>query len=102
LAYQPWVTLPTSRAKKQRKSLSELAEAHALSVDDVGRIDAERVLAFIWRVAGRPHDAPVGWKRARPLMVVLDNYAVHKSHTGGVAQPALLAAEVHLVTRLLS
>ena len=99
---QTWVTLPKSRAKKQQKSLSELAEAHAQSVDDVGRIDAERVLAFIWRVAGRPHAAPIGWKRARPLTVVLDNYAVPTSHTVGVAQPALLAAEVHLVTRLLS
>jgi len=66
-------------------------------VDDVGPIDSERVLAFIWRVAGRPHDAPAGWKRARPLLVVLDNYAVHKSQTMDVAQPALLAADVHLV-----
>lgn len=96
-AYQTWATLPKSRAKKQRKSLSERAAAHALSVDEVGSIDSERVLAFIWRVAGRPADATDEWKRARPLMVVLDNYAVHKSHTVGMAQPALLAAGVHLV-----
>jgi hypothetical protein len=55
------------------------------------------VLALIWCVAGRPHDASAAWKRARPLMIVLDKYAVHKSHTVGTAQPALLAANVHLV-----
>lgn len=96
-AYQTWAALPKSRAKKQRKSLEERAAAHDLTVDDVGTIDSERVLAFIWRVAGRPADAPAGWKRARPLMIVLDNYAVHKSQTVREAQPALGAADIHLV-----
>ncbi|HSH55362.1 MAG TPA: transposase, partial [Candidatus Limnocylindrales bacterium] len=85
------------RAKKQRKSLGERAVAHGLAVDDVGAIDSERVLTFIWRVAGRPTDAPAGWQRVRPLMIILDNYAVHKSQTVREAEPALLAANVHLV-----
>ena len=97
VAYQTWAALPKSRAKKQRKSLPELAAAHDLSVDDVGTIGSERVLAFIWRVAGRPHHAPVAWKRERPLMIVLDNYAVHTSQAVIAAQPALVAADVHLV-----
>jgi hypothetical protein len=96
-AYQTWAARPKRRGKKQRKSLQEVAAAHALAVDDVGVIDSERVLAFGWRVAGRPQDAPAGWKRARPLTIVLDNYAVHKSHTIVAAQPALRAANVELV-----
>ena len=96
-AYQTWAALPKSHAKKARKSLQERAAAHDLTADDVGTIDAERLLAFIWRVAGRPTDVPAGWKRARPLTIVLDNYAVHKSQTVRAAQPALIAADVHLV-----
>jgi hypothetical protein len=96
-AYQTWAALPKCRARKQRKNLHQLAAAQDLTVADVGTIDSERVLAFIWRVAGRSHDAPAGWKRARPLMIVLDNYAVHKSQTVVAAQPALMAADVHLV-----
>ncbi len=96
-AYQTWAALPKSRAKKQRKRLEERAAAPDLTVDDVGTIDSERVLAFIWRMAGRPVDAPAEWKRTRPLMIVLDNYAVHKSQTVREAQPALVAADVHFV-----
>ncbi len=66
-------------------------------VDAVGPIDAARVLAFVWRVAGRPADAPVEWQRERPLMIALDNYAVHTSRTLQAARPLLAAANVHLV-----
>ena len=96
-AYQSWAALPKSRAKKQRTSLDERAAAHDLRVDEVGSIDSERLLAFIWRVAGRPVAAPAEWELARPLMIVLDNYAVHKSKTVREAEPALAAANVHLV-----
>jgi hypothetical protein len=96
-AYQTWAARPQSRAKRQRKRLDERAAAHDLTVDDVGTIDSERVLTFIWRLAGRPSEAPAGWTRARPLVIVLDNYAVHKSQTVVAAQPTLLAADVQLV-----
>jgi len=96
-AYQSWAALPKRRAKKQRKTLEEIAAAHGLVVDEIGPINSARVLTFIWRVAGRPKDAPAGWKRARPLMVVLDNYSVHKSQAVIDAMPNLLAADVHLV-----
>jgi hypothetical protein len=88
---------PKSRAKKRRKPVQEIAAAHGLAEDEVGPIDSERVLAFVWCLAGRPADAPSGWKRVRPLIIVLDNYSVHKSHTVADARPRLEAANVNLV-----
>ena len=95
--YQSWASLPKSRAKKRCKTLEEQAAAQGLQVEEVGPIDAARVLAFVWRIAGRPEDAPEGWQRARPLKVVLDNYSVHTSQTLVDARPALAAAGVELV-----
>lgn len=40
---------------------------------------AEFLMNFIWQVASRPGDAPEDWRRDKPLVVVLDNYSVHKS-----------------------
>ncbi len=97
LEYQSWAVLPKSRAKQPRKTPAERAAAHGLTEAEVGPIDAERVLAFLWQVAGRPVEAPADWQRARPLMIALDNYAVHTSQTIHDARPALAAAAVHLV-----
>ena len=94
--YQSWACLPKSRAKKQRKTLAQLAAAHGLGVEEVGAIDSERLLAFIWQAAGRGSEAGEGWKRARPLMVVLDNYSVHTSKVVAAALEQLAAADVHL------
>lgn len=96
-AYHTWAVLPKSRAKRPRTSPEVRAAAHGLRVDEVGPIDAERVVAFLWQVAGRPADAPVAWRRERPLLIALDNYAVHRSQTVVEAQPLLAAANVHLV-----
>lgn len=95
--YQTWASLPKSRAKKRRKLVQEIAAAHGLAEDEVGPIDSQRVLAFVWRLAGRPADAPSSWKRVRPLMIVLDNYSVHKSQIVADARPHLEAANVYLV-----
>ena len=95
--YQSWASLPKSRAKKPCKTLEQQAAAQGLQVAEVGPIDAARVLAFVWRVAGRPAEAPVGWQRVRPLKVVLDNYSVHTSQTMVDALPVLAAAGVQLV-----
>ncbi len=97
LAYQSWAALPKSRAKRPRTTPEARAAAHGLTLDEVGPIDAERVLAFIWQIAGRSDGASPDWKRERPLMIVLDNYAVHTSQTIRDAQPQLAAADVHLV-----
>ena len=96
-AYQSWAVLPKRRAKQPRKTPEERAAAHGLTVDAVGPIDAERVVTFLWQVAGRPADAPAAWERERPLMIALDNYAVHTSQTVQDARPLLVAADVHLV-----
>ena len=89
--------LPKSRAHKPRTTPEERAAAQGLTVDEVGPIDAERLVAFLWQVAGRPADVAADWRRARPLVIALDNYAVHTSQTVRAAQPQLAAANVELV-----
>ena len=95
--FQSWACLPKSRAKQQRKTPEQLAAAHGLRVEEVGPIDSTRLVAFVWRVAGRPPEAQEGWQRERPLMVVLDNYSVHKSQLVRDVEQQLASAGVHLV-----
>jgi hypothetical protein len=97
LDYQSWAVLPKSRAQKPRTTPEERAAAHGLTVDEVGPIDAERLVTFLWQVAGRPAAASPEWKRVRPLMIALDNYSVHTSQTVVTARPHLAAANVHLI-----
>ena len=96
-AYQTYATLPKSKAKKHKKTPQEHAATYGLSAEEVGPIDANRFLSFVWRVAGRPAIFPEGWKRGRPLMIKLDNYSVHHSQVVQAALPALEAADVFLV-----
>ncbi len=98
LEYQTFATLPKSRAKQPRKPPEAIAAGHGLTVDEVGPITAERVVAFLWQVAGRPDAAADDWKRVRPLMIALDNYAVHTSQTVEAARAQLRAADVHLIS----
>src|ERR687893_261011 len=56
LEHQSWAVLPKSRAKQPRVSMEARAAAEGLSVEHVGPIDAERLVAFVWRIAGRPVD----------------------------------------------
>ena len=62
----------------------------------MGRIDSDRLLAFIWKIAGRPAIHADDWRRERELVVALDNYSVHKSQEVRAAQPELAAANVTL------
>ncbi len=94
--YETCVSLPKSKAKKPRQSPAEVARRHGLEPGDVGCIDAERFLAFLWRIAGRPADAPAGWIRERLLFVVLDHYSVHVSELVQKAMSELEAAGVQL------
>jgi len=57
-----------------------------------GRYDAAAHLAFVHRLAGEPTP---GAPRARPCVIVLDNYSVHHSHLVKEALPPLIAADVH-------
>lgn len=93
-AFETYASLPKSRAKKQRKTPEQIAAAHGLIPEEVGPIDSERFLSFIWRIAGRPQASREGWKRERALWIVLDNYSVHTSQPVQEAIPALEAANV--------
>ncbi len=97
LDYRSWAVLPKSRAKKPRTTPEERAAAHRLTIEEIGPIDAERLVAFLWQVAGRPTEAASDWRRGRPLVIALDNYSVHTGQTLQAAQPLLSAANVELV-----
>lgn len=99
--FEAWASVPKSKAKQPRKSLEARATDHGLRPEEVGTLDAERVLSFLWTLAGRPADLSEGeqarWKRERPLMIPLDNYSVHHSQPIQDAKPLLEAADVYLV-----
>lgn len=76
--YELCASLPKSTAKKQRKTPAEQAAKHGLRVEQVGTIDGERFVQFVWKVAGRPAIYPEGWQRKRPMVFVVDNYSVHR------------------------
>jgi hypothetical protein len=97
LDLQSWAVLPKSRAHKPRTTPQERAAAPGLTVDDVGPIDAERLVACLWQRAGRPAAAAPDWQRGRPLMSALDNSSVHTSQTCAEARPQVAAATVHLI-----
>jgi len=94
--FETAATLPESRAKKARKSPAEQAAAHGLRPEQVGPIDSERFLLFIWKSAGRPAIYPEDWRRERPLVIWLDNYSVHKSEHVKAELPALERAGIAL------
>ncbi len=95
--HQSWAALPKSRAKKQRKTLEQIAAKHGLKAEEVGAITSERLLAFVWRIAGRPEGAEAGWVREREVKVVLDNFSVHTSQVVEEAQEELERAGIELV-----
>jgi len=92
--FATYASLPKSKAKKQRKTPEQIAAAHGLIPEEVGPIDSDRFVAFVWRIAGRPEIYLEGWKRERPLCIALDNYSVHTSQSVQEAIPALEAANV--------
>jgi hypothetical protein len=100
--FETFARLPVRRPKKgkpgkpPRKTLAQRALEHGLWPAEVGVIDKGVFLSFLWKVAGRPTPAPEGWRRERPLMVVIDNYSVHTSDVVQAALPELAAADVHL------
>lgn len=95
--YAAYASLPACKSKKRRKSDQEVAASYGLDVAEVGAIDGARFVAFLWQLAGRPLMADAAWKRERPLVIVLDNYSVHKSETVKTARVELEAANVTLL-----
>ena len=96
LVFETYARLPESRAKKRRVSPEEQAAAHGLGVEEVGPIDSERFVQFVWHLAGRPPVYVEDWERERPLVIWLDNYSVHKSERVREELPALERAGITL------
>lgn len=96
LVYELCASLPKSTAKQPRKTPEEQAAQHDLRVEQVGTIDAERFVRFVWKVAGRPAIYPEGWQRERPLVMVVDNYSVHKCERVKAEMAAFEAAGITL------
>jgi transposase len=95
LEFETYATLPKSRAKKPLP-LETRAATYGLHPEEVGPIDSERFLRFLWKIAGRPEVYPEEWRRERELAVWLDNYAVHKSEPVQAELPALERAGITL------
>jgi transposase len=93
-AFETYARLPEGRAKKRRVGLKEQAAAHGLGVEEVGPIDGERYLRFVWKIAGRPEVYPTEWHRERELVIWVDNYSVHKSERVRNELPALERAGI--------
>jgi DDE superfamily endonuclease len=92
--FETYARLPESRSKKRRVSLEEQAAVHGLSVEEVGPIDSERFLHFVWKIAGRPEIYPADWRRERELVIWMDNYSVHKSERVRDERPELERAGI--------
>ncbi len=82
---------------KLLEAFGKQASRHQVQVSDFGIIKGEVLVAFLWKISGRPEGAPPGWRRVRPLYVVLDNYSVHHSQALQDAEAALNAAGIYLV-----
>ena len=80
--------------KTKRKSVSRLAAG--LPESELGLINAELLIGFIWQVAGRPQHAPADWRREKPLVIVLDNYSVHVGKQFQEARREWRAADIDL------
>ena len=94
--FASFASLPKRKAKQPRKTLAEQAADHGLTEEEVGVLNSELFLAFLWQAAGRPVDAPAGWQRERPLVVVVDNYQAHQSARVKAELPALQRAGISL------
>jgi hypothetical protein len=91
-----FASLPKRRAKQPRKTEAERAATHGLAAEEVGTLDAEVFLAFLWTIAGRPIEATGSWRRERRLVVVLDNYSVHKCSRVQAEVASLRKANIEL------
>jgi putative transposase len=96
--FRSWAQLPPHARKAKRKTPEQVAHSYGLTLEEIGAIDAARYVAFLWHLAGRPAVYAQGWKRERPLMVIVDNYSVHKSQTVQDALPELEAADIFVVS----
>ena len=87
-----------STKKPRQKQPQEVpALPWQLCPEEIGPIDAEVFVSFLWdKVASRPAGASQGWRRDVPVVVVLDNYSVHKSERVKEEIPLWEAAGLYL------
>ena len=94
-----YVSLPKNTAKRHYKSVAEVGQYHGLSEAEshrIGPITGERFVDFLWRLSGRPLEGYAGWRRERPLVVILDNYSVHHSQLVRDITDSLSASNIWL------
>jgi len=89
-----YLGLPKSRAKKTKGQI--VCMPPGVLPEQVGPIDGERLVAFVWKIAGRPRVCLDGWKRVRPLYIWMDNYSVHVGQVFQEALASLAAADIHI------
>lgn len=82
--------------KAAERTLAERAAVEGLQEEEVGTLDSEVLVAFLWQAAGRPAGAGDEWRRERPLVIVLDNYSVHRSERVRLELRAWAAADIYL------
>jgi hypothetical protein len=86
-----------TRAKAPRCKKKPIPKAaEGLEATELGTLDAAVVITFFWQIAGRPDEAPKDWRRDKPLVIVLDNYSVHKSKEVKDERLKFQAADVDL------
>jgi len=94
--FASFASLPKSRRKRAEPTLAQRAAEQDLAEEDLGVIDSEVFLGFVWQLAGRPVDAPRDWRRARPLVGVGKNYKPKKGARAKAELPRLQAADIYL------
>lgn len=94
--FATYASVPKSTAKKARKTIEERAATHQVDAACLGPIDGERLVAFFWQLSGRPLVHTADWRRERRLIIVLDNYSVHKGDAVKGALSDLEAANIEL------
>lgn len=94
--FETYASVPKSTAKKARKTREEIAASHQVDPACLGAIDGERLVRFFWQLAGRPLVHAADWRRERRVVIVLDNYSVHKGEAVKDALPDLEAANIAL------
>lgn len=87
--------LTRAKTPKCKKKLIPKA-AEGLDASELGILDAAVLISFLWQIAGRPEDAPEGWRRDKPLVIVIDNYSVHHSQDVKDERVKFAAADVDL------
>jgi DDE superfamily endonuclease len=89
-----WDEPPQGRRLNVLGALATGGDAPGLVwTEPAGKLDSAAFLEFVWRhVAGLPAppaELPLGYRRARPCAVVLDNYSVHRSREVQATLPDL-------------